>query len=125
MALREFPRIADVVLSDPVVWRNPVVNVFAHSFLHILIYSTNPGSGNVNLCIRVLISDFPGGSDGKESAYNARDPGSIPGSGRSLEEGNGYPLQQPCLENSMDRDSSLGLVNFKSSSQGIRMKKEN
>ena len=33
--------------------------------------------------------DFPGGSDGKVSAYNAGDPGSIPGSGRSPEEGNG------------------------------------
>ena len=36
---------------------------------------------------------FPGGSDGKESACNAGDPGSIPGSGRSLGEGNGNPLQ--------------------------------
>ena len=46
---------------------------------------------------------FPGGSDGKESAYNARDSGSIPGSERSLGEGNGYPLQYSCLENSMNR----------------------
>ena len=45
---------------------------------------------------------FPGGSDGKESAHNAEDPVSIPGSGRSLEEGNGYPLQYSGLENSMD-----------------------
>ena len=36
--------------------------------------------------------DFPGGSDGKASAYNAGDPGSIPGSGRSPREGIGYPL---------------------------------
>ena len=46
---------------------------------------------------------FPGGSDGKESTYNAGDPGSIPGSGRSPAEGNGYLLQYFCLENSMDR----------------------
>ena len=46
---------------------------------------------------------FPGGSDGKESACNAGDPGSIPGSGRSLGEGNGNPLQYSCLENPMDR----------------------
>ena len=46
---------------------------------------------------------FPGGSDGKESACNARDPSSIPGSGRSPEEGNGNPLQHSCLENPMDR----------------------
>ena len=45
---------------------------------------------------------FPGGSDGKESACNARDPGLILGSGRSPGEGNGYPLQYSCLENSMD-----------------------
>ena len=46
---------------------------------------------------------FPGGSDGKESACNAGDPGSIPGSGRSPGEGNGNPLQDYCLENPMDR----------------------
>ena len=45
----------------------------------------------------------PGGSDGKESACNAEDPGSIPGSGRSLGEQNGNPLQYSCLENPMDR----------------------
>ena len=37
--------------------------------------------------------DFPGGSDGKASAYNAGDPGSVPGSGRSPGEANGNPLQ--------------------------------
>ena len=50
---------------------------------------------------------FPGGSDGKKSAYNAGDSlgsiGSIPGSGKSPREGNGYPCQYSCLENSMDR----------------------
>ena len=46
---------------------------------------------------------FPGGSDGKESAYIEGDPGSIPGLGRSPGEGNGNPLQYSCLENSMDR----------------------
>ena len=45
---------------------------------------------------------FPGGSDGKASACNAEDLGSIPGSGRSPEEGNGNPLQHSCLENAMD-----------------------
>ena len=48
-------------------------------------------------------SSSPGGSDGKASAYNAGDPGSIPGSGRSPGEGNGNPLQYSCLENPMDR----------------------
>ena len=43
------------------------------------------------------------GSDGKESACNAGDLGSSPGSVRSPGEGNGYPLWYSCLENSMDR----------------------
>ena len=46
--------------------------------------------------------DFTGGSDGKASAYNEGDPGSIPGLGRSPREGNGNPLQYSCLENPMD-----------------------
>ena len=46
--------------------------------------------------------DFPGGSDGKASAYNVGDLGSIPGSGRSPREGHGTPLQYSCLENPMD-----------------------
>ena len=45
--------------------------------------------------------DFLGGSDGKESACNAGEPGLIPEPGRSLGKGNGYPLR----ENSMDRRS--------------------
>ena len=46
---------------------------------------------------------FPGGSDGKASAYNVGDPGSIPRLGRSPGEGNGNPLQYSYQENSMDR----------------------
>ena len=49
-----------------------------------------------------LIS-FPGGLDSKESACNSGHLSSIPGLGRSPGEGNGYPLQYSCLENSMDR----------------------
>ena len=46
---------------------------------------------------------FPGGSDGKASAYNAGDLGSILGLGRSPGEGHGNPLQYSYLENPMDR----------------------
>ena len=46
--------------------------------------------------------NFPGGSDGKASACNAGDPGSILGLGRSPGEGNGNPLQCSCLESPMD-----------------------
>ena len=61
--------------------------------IHTLTFST----------LYVTCLGFPGGSDGKESACNARDPGSVPGSGRSPGEGNSYPLQNSCLENSTDR----------------------
>ena len=55
-----------------------------------------------------LISDFSDVSDGEESACNGRDLGSIPGSGRSPGEGNGYPFphQYSCLENFMYRGAS-------------------
>ena len=46
---------------------------------------------------------FPGGSDSEESACNARDPGLIPGSGKSPGEGSRNPLQSSGLENSRDR----------------------
>ena len=46
---------------------------------------------------------FPGGSDGKASAYNSGDLGSILGSGRSPGEENGNPFQYCCLENPMDK----------------------
>jgi len=55
--------------------------------------------------LKIQIPDFPGGSDGKASAYNAGDLGLIPGEGRSSEEGNGNPVQYSCLENPMDRGS--------------------
>ena len=51
---------------------------------------------------------FPDGSDTKESARNVGGLGSIPG--RSLGEGNGYPLQYACLENSMDRGARRAIV---------------
>ena len=48
-------------------------------------------------------SRFPGGSDGKVSAYNVGDLGLIPASGRSSGEGNGNLFQYSYLENPMDR----------------------
>ena len=57
----------------------------------------------LSFCIFSYYRGFSGGSDSKESPCNAGDMSSIPGSGRSLEEGNGSPLQYSCLENSMDK----------------------
>ena len=55
------------------------------------------------LCVVMTDSGFPGGSDSEESACNAGDLRPIPESGRSPEEGNGYPLHYSYLENPMDR----------------------
>ena len=60
---------------------------------------------------------FPGGSDGKASVCNAGDPGLIPGSGRSTGEGNGYPLQYSCPENSMERGAGQATVHGVTKSQ--------
>ena len=60
---------------------------------------------------------FLGSSSGEESTYNAGDPSSIPGSGRSPGEGMGYPLQFPCVENSMDTGAWQATVHGVSKSQ--------
>ena len=58
-----------------------------------------------------------GGSGGKESACSAGDPRLIPGSGRSLGGGSGYPLQYSCLENPMVRGAWWGTVHEVTESQ--------
>ena len=60
---------------------------------------------------------FPGGSDGKEFACNAGDPGLIPGLGRHPGDGNGNPLQYSCLENFMDRGALWATVHGAAKSQ--------
>ena len=54
------------------------------------------------MLLAAVFFGFSCGSAGKESTCNVVDLGSIPGLGRSLEEGKGHPLQYSCLENSMD-----------------------
>ena len=75
--------------------RYPILSFFESLCCHFLIGAVLSGFS--------IPLGFPGGSAGKESACKAGDTGSIPGSGRSTGEGNGYPLQYSCLENSMDR----------------------
>ena len=75
------------------------------SFIYFLLSYLLPYYLSLQLCLA-----FPGGSDGKASAYNAGDPASIPGSGRSPGEGNGNPLQYSCLENPMDGGAWLATV---------------
>ena len=57
---------------------------------------------NCRIGVDVIRRGFPGDSDGRASACNMGDPGSIPGSGKSPGEGNGNPLQYSCLEKPMD-----------------------
>ena len=68
----------------------------------LILQWINTGEKN-GLAIRPPHYGFPGGSDGKASACNVIDLGSIPGSGRSPGGGNGNPLQCSCLGNPMDR----------------------
>ena len=60
-------------------------------------------SDTILSAVNPLRKSFPSGSDGKVSAYNTGDPGSIPGLGRSPGEGNGNPLQYSCLVSLIDR----------------------
>ena len=62
---------------------------------------------------------FHGGSDGKESACNAADPGLISGLGRSPGERNSYPLQYSCLENIMDRGAWRATVHGVAKESGM------
>ena len=75
----------------------------------------------VLLYLTVHSLGFPCGSDRKESACNARDPGLIPGSERSPGEGNGNPHQYSCLENSRAREAWWATVHGVAKSQtGLR-----
>ena len=71
--------------------------------LSFILFIVFPKVFNTMWCGFYTMICFHCGSDGKASACNVGDPGSIPGSGRSPGEGNGNPLQYSCLENSMDR----------------------
>ena len=74
--------------------------------------------GDSPICIALLtIWGFPGDSDGKESACDAGDLGSVPGLGRSPGGGHGNPLQYTCMENPMDRGAWRARVHGLTKSQ--------
>ena len=76
-----------------------------YAFIKVLI-SREQGNPIISIHAQfrsLFVRGFPGGSLGKESACNLGDLGLIPGLRRSHGEGNGYPLQYSCLQNSMDR----------------------
>ena len=84
------------------------LNITVVDFLKILFFDKEYIS---------CIGSFPGGSDGKESAYNAEDPGSIPWLGRSPGKGNDNPLHYSCPENSVDRGAWQATVHAVAKSQ--------
>ena len=71
-------------------------------FHGVMVSTLDSESSDLSSNLNGTFMGFPGGSDGKVSACNVGDPGSISGSGRSPGEGNGNPLQYSCLENPMD-----------------------
>ena len=85
--------------------------MLAHREENELLIKAMVSSVNLGMYLVYLRpKSFPGGSDDKESACNARDPGLNPRSGRSPGEGNGYPLQYSCQANPMDRGTWRAIV---------------
>ena len=101
--------------------KNIIKNKDGHNIIMILFFS-----GKFSLLL--IEWGFPGSSEGKESSCNARDPGSIPESGKSPGEGNSYPLQYCCLGNPWTEEPG-GLVHRVSrvghNGAGLKFKKQN
>ena len=99
--LRGTPVWSGVLLDTSASWLPLAIATITHRKLtHInTYYSIN----TYFLSSSVIYKDFPAGSDGKVSVYNAGDLGLSPGFGRYPGKGNGNPLQYYCLENPMDR----------------------
>ena len=96
---------------DKAVYRHPAYLTYMQSISCEMLGWTEhklksrlPGETSiVHLIIKGKFEGFPGGSDSKEFTCNAGDKHLISGSGITLAEGNGCPLQYSCLENPMDR----------------------
>ena len=90
-----------------------------HESLRRMLFNRGncPSLGDPEISRASLSLGFPGGSDGKESAYNEGDTGSPPGWGRSPGGGHGNPPQCSCLENPMDRGARRATVHGVAKSQ--------
>ena len=86
------------------------IHIYKDIHMYIFVYTClYMYKHKINMYMQICMG-FPGGSDGKESICNAGDLGPIPGLGRSLGEGKGYPLQYSGLENSSQTQLSLSLL---------------
>ena len=97
MGIPALPFNLHILLGTFLMCRNYRTRKFFHDKSKILLLPSN-------------VQKFLGGLDGKESTCDAGDLGLIPGLGRSLGEGNGYPLQYACLGNLVDRGPWLATV---------------
>ena len=91
-------------------WPNVTWNSKEQFCFFFLAGKCSKKSFSTDLLFRYWSTNFLCSSVGKESACNAGDPGSNPGSGRSPGEGNGNPLQYSCLENPTDRGAWQAIV---------------
>ena len=99
--------VAQMVKNPPAIQETAMTKLLILSsffWIYSLYWSSKYSVSSGGFCTLLGTWDFPGGSDSKASVYDAGDPGSIPGLGRSLGEGNGNPLQYYCLENPMTEE---------------------
>ena len=85
------------------VWSTWYIQIDGQSVFNTIIIYLKETIPSLHFILLQSSASFPGGSEGKDSACNAGNPGSVPGLGRSPEEGNGNALQYSHPENSMDR----------------------
>ena len=86
------------ILAWKIPWTGRLQSMESQSRTQLKQLSTHTPEARRNGADPLSVGPFPGGSEGKASACNAGDAGSIPGSGRSPGEGNGNPLQYFCLK---------------------------
>ena len=105
MPLSHHCKVKKSEVETSYVWAQPVLRTQYMCYMRVIsitVRNIHYNKWTKLVLIQPYNKDFPGGSDGKVSAYNAGEPGSIPGLGKSSGEGNGNPLQYSCLENPMD-----------------------
>ena len=108
-ALSPFPALLSFIQPRHPSFQEPLPDPPAVGSLP-LRHSTDHAALEFSSHSPTRLGGFPGGSDANLSACNAGDLGLIPGSGRSPGEGNGNPLQNFCLENSMDGGAWWAIV---------------
>ena len=102
-------RLEETQAGIKIAWRNinnlryaGDTTLMAESEEELKSFLMNVKEESEKVGLKLPITSWQIGSEGKASAYNAGDLGSVPGLGRSPGEGNGNPLQYSCLENPMD-----------------------